>query len=78
MRVKNCEACNYQPEAAKPSSAAPLFFTDATGESLRDSIDCAAVQRGKQIVCPQHSAASDIFMVQADTEAHLTLEDQPT
>jgi len=75
--VKNCKACNYQPEAAKTSGSAPLFFTNTKEEIGRACIDCAAVQRGEQIVCPQHSAASDIFMVQADTEAHLTLEDQP-
>jgi len=75
--VKNCKACNYQPEAANPAGSAPLFFTNAKEETGGTCIDCAAVQRGEQIVCPQHSAASDIFMVQADTEAHLTLEDQP-
>jgi hypothetical protein len=73
--IKNCKACNYQPEADKPSDAIPLFFSDAPVDAL--CVSCAAVERGTQIVCPQHSVASDIFMVHADKEAHLTLEDQP-
>ena len=40
-------------------------------------VNCAAVEKGTQIVCPQHSVASDIFMIDADKEAHLTLDDQP-
>jgi hypothetical protein len=36
-----------------------------------------AVARKDQIVCPLHSEASASFMIHADREAHLTLQDQP-
>ena len=77
----NCHACHYQPEAeCKTEQTAPASPTDKIflcRQALPDPdcTDCIAVANGHQLVCPVHGEASAIFLTQADTEAHLTLED---
>jgi hypothetical protein len=76
--IEDCKACNYQPEAArKNEETEATFFTVLRQNAGVFCSDCQAVERGEQIVCPKHSVASASFMIQADKEAHLTLQGQP-
>ena len=76
--IKDCKACNYQPEAARQNEETEsTFFTDVREDAGVFCRDCQAVEQGERIVCPNHSIASASFMIQADKEAHLTLQGQP-